>query len=118
MDSRHFSNIKPPTKPFTTSINTNSGLWKNRYQFRSVRYVDRYVAYCIGDIGLLSELLEPERGLVRFIGARGRSGIAAMREDGFSIDKDAVALKMWKMRASPLSEAGYFPNQLATRPPY
>ena len=118
MDSGQFSNIKWPTKPFTTLINTNSDLWKNHYQFRSVRYVDHCVAYCIGDIDLLSELLDPERGLVRFIGARGRSGFGAIREDGFSIDKDDVALEMWKMRALPLFEAGSFPNQLATRPPY
>lgn len=113
-----FSDIKPPTKPFTTAINTNSGLWKNHYQFHSVRHVDRYVAYCIGDLDLLSELLDPEIGYIRFIGARGRSGFGAIREDGFSIDTDDAALEMWKKRALPWPEDGYFPDQLATRPPY
>ncbi len=105
-----------PMKPYAGVIDTQRGLLKNQFQFIPVKRVLKVVAYCIGNEDHLLELLHPDSGLVRHLGARGRSGFGNII--GFNYAEDADALDRWQERIMPWPVPAYVPIQAAHQPPY
>jgi len=124
-----FSDVKAKVNPETNMLDlkqyaavmdTLRGQTKNHFQFIPVRHIDRFVAYCIGDIDRLTELLSPESGYITSIGARKRqsAGNIVKTGEGFAIQEDERALEYWEKRILPWHKEGYEPIQAAHIPPY
>lgn len=104
-------------KPYALKIDTQRGILKNSFQFYPVRMVHQVVAWCMGDIDELEDLLHPEAGWLTHIGARGRVGHGLV--SSVKIEHDPLALENWKLRVLPWQEsAEYCQIQAAFQPPY
>lgn len=104
-------------KPYALKIDTQRGILKNAFQFYPVKMVNRLVAWCIGDIDELEDMLQPESGWLTHIGPRNRVGHGLVKQ--VSIEPDHLALEKWKMRVMPWQESpDYQIIQAAYQPPY
>lgn len=104
-------------KPYALKIDTQRGILKNAFQFYPVKMVNKAVAWCIGDIDELENLLQPESGWLTHIGARGRVGHGLVQR--VTIEPDPLAQQNWKLRVLPWQESDeYYPIQAAFQPPY
>lgn len=104
-------------KPYSLTMRTQGGLFKNGFKFYAVKHVEAVQAWCVGDKDALTELLDPQQGSpVSWIGARGRSGLG--RIASFEIEEDDSALTLWAQRTLPWPHDGAVQMDLATKPPY
>ncbi len=115
-----FNNVSSKSfeRPFGGIIDTSRGEMRNHYQFTPVRYINHFVAYCIGDEDRLLELLHPEAGYITYLGAHGPRGLGTICDGGFSIVRDEEAATGWKKRVMPWQEPGTELIQAAHQPPY
>lgn len=106
--------------PYAGVINTGMGIIKNYFQHIPVRQVDHFIAFCIGDMDRLTELLSPLSGFITTIGGRKRqsAGRVSLEEGGFLITVDEFAQERWQDRILPWEKEGYVPIQAAHKPPY
>jgi CRISPR type IV-associated protein Csf3 len=115
-DGQVRSKSKFPLKPYGMKIDTVRGTFKQMFKFYPVRQVRTLQAWCIGDLDRLAELLQPESGLINYIGAKGRMGHG--RVMNFDIQSDDSAVEKWTQRVLPWPKDGYIPVQAAAAPPY
>lgn len=105
-------------KPYAAVIDTQRGPYKNHFQHLPVRHIKKFVAYCVGDIDRITELLSPESGYIKSIGPRSRQSAGNILVDSFVIEKDEAALEAWQQRVLPWPKENYVPIQAAHKPPY
>ncbi|WP_328984728.1 hypothetical protein [Thiorhodovibrio winogradskyi] len=95
-----------------TTMTGGSGPYKSYKFLIEMIVVPRVMAWGVGDIDAVDQLLQRVRHLGRLRRLDcGRVGHCCVRED-------AVALEGWKERVLPVPEAGYYEVAQGIRPPY
>jgi CRISPR type IV-associated protein Csf3 len=107
---------KFPLKPYGIVFDQQRGTFKQMFKWTPVRSVKQVLAWCIGDLDRIAELLAPESGFISYLGARTRMGYGRITD--FNIEIDESANDSWKSRVLPWEEAGCIEVEAATEPPY
>ena len=105
-----------PLKPYAYKIDTQRGIFKQLFKFFPVRQVDKVVAWCIGDLDRLEEILAPEAGYITHLGSKTRMGFG--RITSFSIQVDEAAHANWERRVLPWPHEGAVAMRISAHPPY
>ena len=107
---------KFPLKPYGIRFDTARGTFKQMFKFFPVRSVSELLAWCVGDMDRLTELLSPEAGFITYLGPKTRMGFGRIVD--FTIEVDARAHAKWLNRVLPWPEKGCVSVEAAIKMPY
>ena len=102
--------------PYTFNLIKQTGIPTPRLMFYPVQHVASFVAWCVGEIDEIEDLLNPENGIITSIGKSRRISHGIIQS--VSIEEDPEAHTQWLRRVLPWPEEGYVSVDAATRPPY
>jgi CRISPR type IV-associated protein Csf3 len=103
-----------PKLSHSGKLDFNRGHQRNALNYHSVTYVDKMVAYCVGDPELIEEALTS--GYLTHLGKHHRMGFGFIT--GIDIKRDDAAKELWKNRVKPFESDGDVAISSPLRPPY